>query len=338
MRIVLIGAGTVGQGFLKILRDKTDYLQEKYAFQADIVGIATRSRGTLYHPQGLDLQTLLTTIDAGHFSNYPEQDGLQRDQDILSLIRESNADVVVEVSHTNLETAQPALDYCLEAMASGKDVVMANKGPVALQYEKLVEAAGKHGKRFRYEGSVMAGTPSLSMALENLAGCTIKSAKGILNGTCNYMLTQMEQGLSYDDVLADAQAKGYAEADPTADVGGWDAASKLLILSAMLYDKPLSMSDLDVTGITNITADDIDNARQNGERYKLIASISPDGGRVEPVRLPLSDPLAGVGDAMNAITFETDLMGDITLIGAGAGQYETGFAILADLLALHRQA
>jgi homoserine dehydrogenase len=173
--------------------------------------------------------------------------------------------------------------------------------------------------------------------MELLAGCSIQEARGIFNGTTNYILTQMESGLSYDAALQQAQELGYAETDPTADVEGYDAAAKVLILLTALFGKRAALADLSVTGITGITRNDIENAAQAGERYKLIASATPEGGKVEPQRLPLTDPLAQVGGATNAITFRTDLMGDVTLIGAGAGKLETGYALLADLLAIHRR-
>ncbi len=337
MKILLIGAGTVGQGLLEILRDKAADLREKYHFQPVIVGIATRSRGTLHHPQGLDPAALLTALAQGDFTAYPETSGLERTHDVLTLIRTCGAEVMVEATHTNLDTAQPALDYCHAALDAGQHIVLANKGPIALAYHELREKAGQMGKQVRFEGTVMAGTPSLMLAMEALAGCTIHEARGILNGTTNYILTQMAQGMDYAQALAQAQALGYAEADPTADVGGWDAAGKVLILAAALYNQKMRLSDLSVTGITDITAADVAAAQAAGECYKLIAKITPTGGSVAPQRLPMTDPLAIVSGATNAITFNTDLMGDITLVGAGAGRLQTGFALLADLLAIQRQ-
>jgi homoserine dehydrogenase len=152
------------------------------------------------------------------------------------------------------------------------------------------------------------------------------------------MLTQMEAGLSYAEALAQAQELGYAETDPSGDVEGWDAAGKVLILAKVLFGSSLTMADLDVSGITRINAEDMAAAESAGERYKLIAEATPSGGSVKALRLPLSDPLASVAGATNAITLETDLLGDVTLIGAGAGQLETGSAILTDLLAIQRKA
>ena len=182
----------------------------------------------------------------------------------------------------------------------------------------------------------MAGTPSLRLALQALAGCEISEARGIINGTTNYILTQMEGGMSYTDALGQAQTLGYAEADPTADVDGWDAAGKALILAAALFGKQLRLSDMEVKGISSISADDVAAASAAGERWKLIAHVTPKGASVQPTRIPIGHPLAGVSGGTNAVTFKTDLLGEITLVGAGAGRKQTGFALLADLLDLQR--
>lgn len=336
MRIVLIGFGVVGQGLAKILRDQAAYLQEREGFAGQIVGVATRSRGMLYHASGLDLDALLAAIEQGNLSHYPDTPGLARNWETERLIRESNAEVMVEVSYSNLQTGQPALDYCRAALASGKHVVLANKGPVALACAELRDQARQAGVRLFFESTVMAGTPALRLGDDALAGCRILEARGILNGTTNYILTQMEAGMAYADALKQAQQLGYAEADPTADVDGWDAAGKAAILAAALFGQPLRLDQMAVTGISRLTLDDIETARAAGERWKLIASVRPDGGQVEPVRLPVDHPLAAVAGATNAITYTTDLLGEITLVGPGAGQIPTAAGLLADILRIHR--
>ena len=338
MKLVLIGFGVVGQGLAEILRDKNTDLRQKQDFSAAIVGVVTASKGALYHPEGLDIAELLKAAETGSFAAYPDAAGLQRGWDARTMIDAGAADVLVEASPTNLQTAQPALDYCHQALDRGMHLVLANKGPVALDYSSLKEKAEAKGLHMRYEATVMAGTPTMHLAADALAGCAIHSARGILNGTTNYILTQMEDGMSYADALAQAQALGYAETDPTGDVEGWDAAGKVLILANALFGRSMTMNDLDVRGITKISESEIEDARSQGQRYKLIAQISAFGGSVGPQRLPLSDPLASVSGSTNAITLETDLLGDITLIGAGAGKLETGYALLSDLLAIHRQS
>ena len=338
MKLILNGFGVVGQGFAEILRDKSADLQRKHDFTAEIIGVTTASKGALYHAEGLDLSALFAAAADGGFASYPDQSGLRRGLTVDEMIAAGGSDALVEVSPTNLETAQPALGICHRALDAGLHLVLANKGPAALDYANLKAKARDRKLQMRYEATVMAGSPTMRLAEEALAGCEIRSARGILNGTTNYILTQMESGMSYAKALALAQELGYAETDPTADVEGWDAAGKVLILAKALFGAQLGMTDLDVSGITAIGESDIAEAKAAGERYKLIARAAPDGGSVRATRLPLDDPLASVGGATNAITLETDLMGDITLIGAGAGKLETGFAILSDLMAIQRAA
>lgn len=337
MKIALIGFGTVGQGLVEILRDKSEELRQKYNFAPQVVAVATGSHGTLYHPQGMYLNLLLDAIQQGDLKHYPDADGLSRDWDVLRIIRESGADVIIEASPSNLETALPALEYCYAAFASGKHVVLANKGPVALAYADLNAAAQAAGKALRFEATIMAGTPVIQVGMKALAGCGISEVRGILNGTTNYILTQMEGGLPYGHALAKAQELGFAEANPEADVDGWDAAGKVLILAAVLFGKQFRMSDLDVKGIAGITISNIEHAENEGKRWKLLARVTPQGGSVQLVPLLMRDALAGVNGATNAITFVTDLLGEVTLIGAGAGRLQTGFGLLADLLDIHQR-
>ena len=336
MKIILIGFGTVGQGFVEILRQKQATLEAQHNFRASIIGVVTGSRGTLYAPMGLDYDELLHSIEQEALDHYPDQEGLERGWDALQMIRESDADVVVEISPSNYETAQPALEYVQTALRTGKHVVLANKGPIALAGTALKELATISQRQLRFEGTVMAGTPVISTALEALAGCTIHNVRGIMNGTTNYMLTQMESGLSYQDAFDEANQLGYLETDPSLDVDGWDAAGKVLILGQSIFHQQWQLEDLDVRGIADITLADIETARANDERWKLIAEANPNGGRVQPVRLPLTNPLANVSGGTNALTFSTDLMGDVTIIGSGAGKLETGSAILSDILAIYR--
>lgn len=338
MKLLLIGFGVVGQGLAHILQTRADQLEQAQGFSAQIVGVVTGSKGSLFHADGLDVARLLAATRTGSFDSYPDNDGLRRGLAASEMITAGAADTLVEMSPTNLDTAQPALSICHQALEAGLHLVLANKGPVALDYANLRAIAQAKGVQMRCEATVMAGTPIMQLAEEALAGCEIRSARGILNGTTNYMLTEMAGGMSYAEALAQAQAMGYAETDPSGDVEGWDAAGKVLILAKALFGGSLTMANLDVSGITNISAGDLAAAEAAGERYKLIAEATPAGGSVKALRLPLSDPLASVAGATNAITLETDLLGDVTLIGAGAGQLETGSAILSDLLAIQRNA
>ena len=335
-RLALIGFGAVGQGLAQILRYHSDWLARRYGVGLRITAVCTRSRGNLYDPNGLDPAILLEEVArVGHLRDLPAL----TDRDVFDIIERAEADVLVEVSPTNLETAEPATSYIQAAIARGMHVVTANKGPIALRFADLRRQAMDAGVYLGFEGTVMSGTPALRLAWSDLAGCEVIELSGIVNGTTNYILTQMEQGKSYADALAEAQTLGYAEADPAGDVEGHDAAAKALILANIVMDAPLGMSDVDRTGITGLTRDMIEAAVASGDRWKLLARVWREGEQVRasvlPTRLPLSHPLASVGGVTNAITFTTDLLGDITLIGPGAGGVATGFAVLSDILAMH---
>lgn len=334
-RLALIGFGTVAQGLARLLLERGEALRARYGARFEVSAIATRTRGTVYDPQGLDLERALAA--EGLEGAGPAYAGSP-----LELIREAGVDVVVENTPTNLEDGQPALDHVRAALKIGKHVVTANKGPIALAYRQLDALAQENGVRLLFEGTVLSGTPVLNLARWGLAGCRLRAVRGILNGTTNYILSQMEAGMDYDEALAQAQALGYAEADPTADVEGWDALAKVVILANVLMGANLKVAEVARQGITHLTAREVERAKAQGRRWKLIGQVVRDGptlrASVEPTLLPLDDPLAGVGAAGNALTFETDVLERVTVIGAGAGGPQTGFALLNDLLELHRRA
>jgi len=341
-KLAFIGFGTVGQGLAEILRDKGDNLRHNLGFDGQVVAVSDLLKGALYHPDGLDIGALLEVAQAtGKLDDYPDTPGLKRGWDSLKTIRDSNADSVVEVSYTDIKTGQPAIDHCRAAFETGKNLVMSNKGPVALAYAELSKLAGENGARWCFEGTVMSGTPALRMPLVSLAGNDISEVRGIFNGTTNYILTKMEEGMSYETALAQAQELGYAEADPTADVEGYDAQGKVVILANVVMDAPTTKEDVACQGISHLTPDDIEQAKAEGKRWKLLARCKKEGNSVVasvgPEMVPLSDPLANIMGATNAITYECDLAGPITLVGAGAGRVETGFSILIDLINIERE-
>lgn len=340
-KLALIGFGVVGQGLAEIIRDKNDTLLKDLGLDTKIVAISDAMKGSIYHPDGIDIDTALQIVkETGSLDDYPNQEGLTKGWDSFQTIRESNADSIIEVTFTDVNTGQPAIDHCKAAFESGKNVVMSNKGPVAMAYSELSELARKNGVRWGFEGTVMSGTPALRTPLVTLAGNEISEVRGILNGTTNYILTQMEEGLSYEVALKQAQELGYAEADPTSDVEGYDALYKIVILANVVMKVPLKKEEVTCEGITKITLEDVQKAKAEGKRWKLIARVKKEGDHVTasigPEAIAITDPLASVLGAMNAITYECDLAGPITLIGAGAGRTETGFSLLIDLINIAR--
>lgn len=338
-RLALIGFGNVGQGFAQILRDRETALKSLFGVSFHIVAVCDLLKGSLYDPAGLDPAALLEAVNSsGRLDEAPAK---QRGWDAFHTITDSNAEIIIELSYTDLMTGEPAIAHLRCAIEAGKHVVTSNKGPIALRYSELKALAETHQVEIGVEGTVMSGTPTLRLGTELLSASGITRIQGIINGTTNYILTQMELGATYADALADAQARGYAEADPAGDVEGFDAAGKVVILANLLMGASLGMADVDRTGITKLTPQDIASARESGERWKLIGKVESAGGKVsgsvKPTRLPTAHPLASVSGATNAITYTTDLLGDVTLIGPGAGRLETGYAILSDLLAIHRK-
>lgn len=338
-KLALIGFGNVGQGFARILQDKTSFFKEHFKLDIQIVAVSDLLKGSVYNPDGLDINTLLSAVESK--GDIKSVDAPHTGWDALQTIRESNADVVVELSYTDLETGEPAVTHIRTALEMGKHVITTNKGPIALHYVSLVELAETKGLHIGFEGTVMSGTPTLQLGTDALLAAGIQRIEGILNGTTNYILTRMAQGEPYSSVLEEAQDKGYAEADPTGDVEGFDAAGKVVILANLLMGGKTTMQDVDRTGITQITPDDITAAQKAGKCWKLIGLVQRDGNAlklsVKPTQIPLDHPLASVSGATNAVTFTTDLLGQVTLIGAGAGRMETGYALVEDLLAIHRK-
>jgi homoserine dehydrogenase len=339
-KLAFIGFGTVGQGLTEILLEKKDMFEKKYNFSWSVVAISDIIKGSIYDENGLDMKKILDTVKSGKkLDEYPS--GING-MDSVSTIKDTNADTIVEVTFTDVKTGEPALTHIKTALNVGKNVVSTNKGPVVKQAVELLKLAESKNVQYNFEGVVLAGTPALNLANYTLAGNKISGFKGILNGTTNYILTRMEEGMSYEDALRKAEELGYAEADPTGDVEGLDALGKVVILTNVVIGKKITWTDVERKGITEITIDDINKAKSEGKRWKLIGSseVQSDGSvkaKVWPEKLPLDDPLAGVCEATNALTFFTDELGPVTIVGPGAGRRETGFSLLIDLLNINRK-
>ncbi|GAK11156.1 homoserine dehydrogenase [Geomicrobium sp. JCM 19039] len=296
-------------------------------------------KGTLHDENGLDMAGVFKSLDVdGTLEHYKNQKAIKPDWDAVKTIENTNADVIVELTFTDVLTGEPAITHCKTAIEAGKHVVMTNKGPIVKAYQQLKEAADKKGVEFLFEGTVMSGTPALRMPLMTLKGNTITRIEGILNGTTNSMLTDMASGMSYEDSLDIAKQKGYAEADPTNDVEGYDVQGKVVILANVLLGASLTRHDVPCTGITKLTREDFKKAKDSNQVWKLLGVVENDGNvvtaRVEPKLLTADDPLAQINGPMNAVTYQCDLSGNVTLIGAGAGITETGFAVLIDILSI----
>ncbi len=338
LRLSIIGFGTVGQGLAELLATRRASLKQDYELTVTLVSVANARHGFIYRDEGLDIPTLLEL--AAKRRPLSEHAGVRHWANALEGLQATGGDVVAEVTGTNLRDAEPGISHIRAALTQGMHVITANKGPGALAATELFSLAQQHSVQLRMEATVMAGTPVLSTIREGMASTNITAIRGILNGTTNYILSAMATGRDYAQVLAEAQAQGYAEADPTADVEGYDVVAKTLILAALVFGRPLKPGQVPRQGITAITREQVQQANDNGKRIKLIASLRRHSetdtleARVEPTALALSDPLARVDDIMNAITIHTDTLPEVTVIGPGAGRLQTGQGLLADLIAI----
>lgn len=334
--LAFIGFGNVAQGLTQILLQNEEEHAKKYGIRFLITAITDPLKGTAFDPDGLSPASLLEAAQKpGGLNSLP---GTHPGWDAMEMIQNSPADVVVEMSYTNLQTGEPSKTYMAEALRRKKHVVTTNKGPIALHYDELAAIARLHGVSIGLEGTVMSGTPVLHVGCELLAAAGIQRIQGILNGTTNYILTQMESGQSYATALAEAQAQGYAEADPTGDVEGFDAAAKVAILSRLVMGVSVPFASVQRQGISGLTQADIAQARAAGKHWKLVGTVEKVNGGVEasvrPQCLPEDHPLARISGVTNALVYTTDFLGDVTMIGPGAGRLQTGYAILQDLFSI----
>jgi homoserine dehydrogenase len=295
-RIGLLGHGTVGSAFVELLESRAPQVEAVTGLRPELSGVLTRSRGDF--------------------------------EDIVA-----GSDLVVEV----MGGLDPAREYVLRAMAAGKHVVTANKQLLSQHGEELWAAAREHGVQLRFEAAVAGVVPVIRVLQESLAAAHVERLHGIVNGTTNFILTRMaETGASYEDSLAEAQRLGYAEADPSEDVNGKDAAAKMAILARLAFNTPVALDQVPYEGIEHITADDMEYARELGLGLKLIGTAERvDGGlsvRVHPAFLYAGHPLASVNGPFNAVTIESQDITEITLSGPGAGGPQTASAVLGDVI------
>jgi len=320
LTVALLGGGTVGSQVARLLRESADDLAARAGAPLRLVGVGVRDTGK--QREGID--PALVTSD-------------------LEALAASGADIVVEL----MGGIEPARSLILAAMAAGSSIVTANKALLAEDGATLHAAAEEHGVDLYYEASVAGAIPLLRPLRESLAGDKVRRILGIVNGTTNFILSAMdENGADYADVLAEAQALGYAEADPTADVEGYDAAAKAAILAGLAFHTRVRLEDVHREGITNVSAQDVAAAREMGFVIKLlaVAELSDDEKglvvRVHPAMVPRTHPLAGVRGAFNAVFVEAESAGQVMFYGRGAGGAPTASAVLGDIVAVgqHRLA
>ena len=324
VRIGLLGLGTVGAGVVKILQTRREMLEERAGARLTLAAVAdtdlTRAR------EGLDLKNLPLSGDAAH------------------VLADASIHVVIEL----VGGLEPARTFISRALAARKHVVTANKALLAHHGAELYEEARRSGVALGFEAAVAGGIPLIRAVKDGLVANRVLSLAGIVNGTCNYILSKMtDEGLDFSLVLKEAQAHGYAEADPTLDIEGMDSAHKLQILVALAFRTFVDLKHIHTEGITRVTAQDIDYARELGYRIKLlaIAKVTGPAGassagvevRVHPTMIPAASPLAAVSGVFNGIFLTGDAVGDLMFYGRGAGQMPTASAVLSDVVEIARR-
>ncbi len=318
LRVALLGCGTVGSEVVRLLHDNADDLAARIGAPLELAGIAVRRLG---RARDLPVDPALLTTDAA------------------GLVARDDVDLVVEV----IGGIEPARTLILSALERGRGVVTANKALLAEDGATLYDAAGRAGADLYYEASVAGAIPLLRPLRESLAGDNVSRVMGIVNGTTNYVLTRMDEvGIGFSEALDEATALGYAEADPTADVEGFDAAAKAAILAGLAFHTRVTAADVHREGISEVTAADVASAKAMGCVVKLLAIAEKDGHgvavRVHPAMIPRSHPLASVREAYNAVFVEAASAGQLMFYGRGAGGSPTASAVLGDLVAVARNA
>jgi homoserine dehydrogenase len=346
LRLAIVGFGTVGRWLASAIQRRRSYLEAECGVGVILVGVANRRHGFVCRDGGFDIPTLLEwAAKAQPLGTYP---GARRWKAAGEGLAETECDVMAEASGTNPREPEPALSHIRQALSAGTHVITSSKGACAAAAAELFALARQHGVQCRMESTVMSGTPVLSMIRDGLAGARPVALRGILNGTANYILTLMAQGREYSAALADAQARGYAEPDATDDVEGHDVVAKIRILTAIAFGQSLALDQVFRRGITDIGQDTAQRAVREQSRLKLVATVRPRpedrsvdgtlpvGSCVEPLALPLTDPLAHVDGVMNALTVETDTVREVTIMGPGAGPEQAGQGLFSDLVAVAR--
>jgi len=332
-KLAFLGFGNVGRALAELLLRKRAELRDERGITFSVTGIATARHGMVANPNGLDLTGALDLLRTGRPLTLLTNSLVS---DSLDFIRKCGADVLVENTPVNYENGQPAIDHVRLALENGMHVATANKGTIVHAYRELRDLAAARGRKFYFESTVMDGAPIFSLFREALPGATLKGFRGVLNSTTNLILTRMEDGDSFDEAVRYAQEIGIAETDPSGDIDGWDAAIKISALATVLMDSPLRPQDVRRQGIRAITPQMVAEAKAQGKRYKLVCAARRIGERLEaslaPELVPVTSPFYGLEGTSSVIEFQTDVLGDLTVLEANPGPQTTAYGLLADWL------
>jgi homoserine dehydrogenase len=333
-RIALLGFGNVGQAFMRLLQRKKDLLLKEHKLSFYVTGIATRRHGMAIDQVGIDLERALQLITADSKLDVLSRGSLVGDP--IEFIHSCGADVLFENTPVNYTDGQPAVDYLRTALQAGIHTITANKGPVVHAYQELTQLAEKSGRKFLFESAVMDGAPIFSLFRESLPAADLHGFNGILNSTTNLILSRMEGGESFEEAVAYAQSIGITETDPSGDIDGWDAAVKVAALVTVLMGIPLKPAQVDRTGIRDLTLKDVQQATRQGKRWKLVCTARRESetviARVHPELVGVDSPLYGVNGTSTIVTFETDVLSQLSIVEGNPGPETTAYGLLADFI------
>lgn len=339
-RLALVGFGNVGKALVRLLEQKRGLLRSEYGVDVVFTGIYTAHHGAAIHPDGLDALRAIEIAQAGGMLDELSQVPCRYTSG-LDFIQACPGDVMFENSPVNHHTGQPALDHLKAALEKGMDAITANKGPVVHGYSVLSQLAKNQGKHFFFESAVMDGAPIFSLFRAALPGIEVRGFRGILNSCTNMLLTQMEKGDTFEEALEYGRRIGITETDPSADVDGWDAAIKVAALSTVLMGVPLLPDQVDRQGIRALTPADIDRAKAQGKRWKLVCSARREGAgvvaRVAPEMVGTDSPLYSINGTSSYAQFETDTLPGLGIVESDPGPETTAYGLLADFLNTLRQ-
>ena len=337
--LALIGFGNVGRRFVRLL----DEVSERLAFDWRLAAIATRHHGSVVDPDGIDAGRAIAIVGASQSLDRLDRSPRERSGiDVIRQVTDALADeaadghlVVIETTVLEVERGEPAIAHVRSSLEGMAHVVTTNKAPAAFAYDDLEALAEAVDRVFFFEGAVMDGVPVFNLVRETMPAVTIEGFRGVINTTCQHVLSEMERGVPMDLALAQMQSKGIAEADPSHDIDGWDAAAKTAALVNALMNGGITPHDVARCGIREISRHEVAEALSSGRRVRLIASASRRAGRldarVEPELLDAGDPLASLGATENALFLHTDLLGDVGIIQRTSSVTQTAYAILSDL-------
>ena len=334
-KLALLGFGNVGQALARLFLDKQAELWERQHLTFSVTGISTARHGAAINPAGLDIERALGLMQEKNGS-LTSLSTLPIPQDAFEFIRRCEADVLFENTPVNYDTGQPAIDHLRTALEQGMHAITANKGPVVHSYRELTALAQAKGRRFYFESAVMDGAPIFSLFREALPGANLITLQGVLNSTTNLILSRMEDGESFEQAVAYAQSIGIAETDPSGDIDGWDASVKVAALATVLMSVPLKPQEVERQGIRGITPVEIERARAQGKRWKLVCTATRQGdrirARVTPEMVGPDSPLYGVEGTTSIVQFETDVLGLLSIIESNPGPRTTAYGLFADFL------